>query len=127
METNNQNSKKYLRTGIIGTVVAAICCFTPLLAGLFIAVGLTGLVGGIDYVVFPVMFASLGLVAYALYLRDGAQGKSPKPIIVVLVVGFSILLIGLQFHYALRISIAAVALVAAYGIYLRFSTTESAP
>jgi len=126
MTTNDQNGKKYLRTGIIGSLVAAICCFTPLLVGIFIAIGLSGLVGGIDYVVFPVMFASLGLVAYFLYLRFGKQGISPKPIIVVLVLGFSILLIRLQFHYALRISIAVVALVALYGIYLRFLATRSA-
>ena len=56
-------------TGITGTVVAAICCFTPLLVVLLGGIGLSALVGWLDYVLFPALFASLGLVAYAYFLR----------------------------------------------------------
>ncbi len=107
--------------GIAGALIAAICCFTPLLVGLFALAGLSGLIGGIDYVVFPVMFASLGVVALALYQRAGSRGGSPKPVIIALVVAFSALLIGLQFRYAVRLSLAAVVLVLLYGLYLRLA------
>ncbi len=118
--------KKLLKRGIIGSAIAAVCCFTPLLVIAFVGVGLSGLIGGLDYVLFPILFGSLGVVAYALYLRAGRSGPSPRPIIAILVLAFSIGLIWLEFKYALRISIAATALVAAYGFYLRSATSRSA-
>ena len=118
-EMETSGSGKLLKTGIIGTLVAALCCFTPLLVIGFTAVGLTAAIGGIDYVVFPVMFASLGLIAYGLYLRAGRSGPDPKMLIIALVVAFSGLLLWLEFRYALRISLLAVLLVAVYWFYLR--------
>lgn len=118
-------NKSLLKTGIIGTLIAALCCFTPLLVITLTAVGLSAIVGGVDYVLFPVMFASLGLIAYALYLQSGAVGTSPKPIIVVAVIVLSALIIWLQFHYALRISIASAVAVALYGFYLRKSALST--
>ncbi len=111
--------QRLLTTGIIGTAIAAICCFTPLLVVTLTAVGLSAIVGGVDYVLFPVMFASLGLVAYALYLRSGSRGPAPKPVILAAVIVLSAAIIWLEFRYALRISIAAALAVAAYGFYLR--------
>ena len=107
-----------LRTGSIGTAIAAICCFTPALVILVGFAGLSALVGWLDYGLFPMMFASMGLVALALYLRSGNKGPSPKTLIVAAVVALSALLFWLEFRYALRISIAAAA-VAAYAYYLR--------
>ncbi|NRA87479.1 MAG: mercury resistance system transport protein MerF [Rhizobiales bacterium] len=118
-EIKQPKSKKMLKVGILGSLTAAICCFTPLLVFGLAGVGLSGLVGGIDYLVFPILFASLGMIAYALYIRSGNQNASPKPIIAILVVAFSALIIWLEFKFALRISLAAVALVAIYGFYLR--------
>lgn len=120
------NDKKILATGLTGTVVAALCCFTPLLVIGLTGAGLSALVGGIDYVVFPVMFASLGLVAYARYQRSGGIGFKPKPVIAVLVIGFSAVLLLLEFRFAIRISIAAVALVIIYGLYLRSAQARAA-
>jgi len=117
---------KMIKTGIAGSLIAAVCCFTPLLVFAFAGAGLSGLIGGIDYVVFPIMFASLGVVAQALYIRAGRPNPSPKPIIAILVVGFAALLIWLEFRYALRISLAAVALVAIYGFYLRSANPQAA-
>ena len=71
------------------------------------------------------LFASLGLVGYAIYLRSGNRGPSPKIIIIVLVIALSAILFLLEFRYALRISIAATVLVAAYGYYLRRLTNSS--
>lgn len=118
-------SGKMLKTGIAGSLIAAVCCFTPLLVFALAGVGLSGLVGGVDYVLFPVMFASLGVVALALHIRAGRPGNSPKPVIAILVVAFSALLIWLEFKFALRISLAAVALVVIYGFYLRSAKTQT--
>lgn len=113
------NDKSLLRSGSAGTVIAALCCFTPVLVILFGVLGLSAFVGWIDYVVFPVMFVSMGLLAYALYLRSGRKGPSPSVAIVVLVAAFTALLLWLEFRYALRISIAAVVMTASYGYFLR--------
>ena len=66
-------SRNLLTTGIIGTVIAAICCFTPLLVITLTAIGLSAIVGGVDYVLFPVMFASLELIAYAQLIPSTAR------------------------------------------------------
>ena len=60
---------KLLRTGSLGTAIAAICCFTPALVVLVGFAGLSAIVGWLDYGLFPMLFASMGLVPYALYLR----------------------------------------------------------
>jgi len=112
------NDKKLLRNGVIGTVIAMLCCFTPVLVIMLGFVGLSGIIGGLDYGLFPMLFASLGMVGYALYQRSGNRGPSPNIIIIVLVIGLSALLFWLEFKFALRISIAAVAIVAVYGFYL---------
>ncbi len=113
------NDEKLLRRGVAGTVIAMLCCFTPVLVILLGFVGLSAIIGSLDYGLFPILFASLGLIAYALYLRSGNRGPSPKIIIIMLVITLSALLFWLEFRYALRISIAATALVAVYGLYLR--------
>jgi len=111
--------KKLLRTGYIGTAVTMICCFTPALVVLFGFAGLTAFVGWLDYGLFPMLFASMGVVAYALYLRFGCKGPSPTVPIIAIVVALSSLLFWLEFRYALRISLAAAAITAAYAYYLR--------
>ena len=111
--------KKMLRTGSIGVAIAAICCFTPALVVLVGFAGLSAIVGWLDYGLFPILFASMGLVAHALYLRSDRKGPSPTAAIVVVAVALSALLFWLEFRYALRISIAAAVAVAAYAYYLR--------
>ncbi len=111
--------KKLLRVGSIGAGIAAICCFTPALVVLVGFAGLSAIVGWLDYGLFPILFASMGLVAYALYLRSGRKGPSPTVALVAAMVALSALLFWLEFRYALRISIAAALAVAAYAYYLR--------
>ena len=113
------NDRKLLRTGFSGAAITAICCFTPALVVLLGFAGLSTIVGWLDYGLFPILFASMGLVAYALYLRSGRKGPLPTAAIVVAVVALSALLFWLEFQYALRISIAAAIAVAAYAYYLR--------
>ncbi len=118
--------KKQMRRGIYSSAVAAICCFSPLLVVLLGVVGLSSWLGWIDYVLFPAMFASLGVVAHASYIRSGKTGPQPVIIILFLVAALSGLLFWLEFRFALRISIAAMAAVFLYGFYLRRACAISA-
>ncbi len=111
--------KKLLRIGSGGAAIAAICCFTPALVVLLGFAGLSAIVDRLDYGLFPILFASMGLAAYALYLRAGSKGPSPTAVIVVAAVAFSALLFWLEFRYALRVSVAAAFAVAVYAYYLR--------
>jgi mercuric ion transport protein len=58
-----------LTTGVVGAVVAAVCCATPLLAVVFGAVGLTAWLAKADYVLIPALIVCLALVAFGLYRR----------------------------------------------------------
>ena len=64
------NNKAILSTGIIGTVIAALCCFTPVLVILLAAVGLSALTGYLDYVLFPALVFFVLLTIYALWRRQ---------------------------------------------------------
>jgi mercuric ion transport protein len=66
------NNDKLLRYGVIGTVVAAICCFTPILVVLLGVIGLSAAVGWLDYVLFPTLALFIGLTAFALWKRRSA-------------------------------------------------------
>ena len=63
------NDRKLLATGVIGTVIAALCCFTPILVVLLGVVGLSAILGWLDYVLFPALAFFIGLTVYALYRR----------------------------------------------------------
>jgi mercury(II) reductase len=63
-------NKKLLCTGATGTVITAICCFTPVLAVLLGALGLSAWLGWIDYVLFPALAAFLGITVYAAHHRQ---------------------------------------------------------
>ena len=51
-------SNKLLRVGVVGTVIAALCCFTPILVILFATLGLSWAVDYLDYLLLPVMVVS---------------------------------------------------------------------
>ena len=59
-----------LRTGIVGSVIVALCCFTPILVLVLGAVGLSALVGWLDIVLLPALALFLGITAYALWRRQ---------------------------------------------------------
>lgn len=56
-----------LKTGIVGSVIAAICCFTPVLVLLLGAIGLSAWLGWLDYVLLPALIVFLGITAYGLW------------------------------------------------------------
>ena len=58
-----------LNTGLIGSIIAALCCLTPVLTVLLGALGLGWLVGYLDSILLPVIVMFLGLVGYALWRR----------------------------------------------------------
>ena len=60
---------RLLKTGVIGSLIAALCCATPVLAVLLGAIGLGWLAGSTDYVVLPVLVLCLGLIGYALWRK----------------------------------------------------------
>ncbi len=67
-----------LRTGIAGTVIAAICCFTPVLVVALGAVGLSAWLGWLDYVLLPTLAIFLGLTVYGLWLRQRRRGSDRR-------------------------------------------------
>ncbi len=63
------NNSGLLITGIVGTVIAALCCFTSVLVIVLGAVGLSAWVGGLDYVLLPTLGLFVLITVYALYRR----------------------------------------------------------
>jgi mercuric ion transport protein len=59
------SDSKLLGTGVIGAVIAAICCFTPVLVVVLGGVGLGALTGYLDYVLLPALVFFVGLTIYA--------------------------------------------------------------
>lgn len=82
------DNRTLLRTGVAGTVVAALCCATPALVVLLGAVGLSAWVGWLDYALIPALVVFLGITIYALTRRrveaaccvvpDRAQASAPE-------------------------------------------------
>lgn len=66
-------SSTLLKTGIIGTVIAAICCATPVLVILFGAVGLSAMVGWLDFVLLPALAIFLIITGYAMWKRHQTE------------------------------------------------------
>ncbi len=67
------DNKRLLKSGLIGTVVMALCCFTPLLVWLLAAVGMSAVVGMLDYVLLPALGIFLAITIYALIKRPQAR------------------------------------------------------
>ncbi len=56
-----------ITTGVVGGLIAAICCATPLLAIVFGAVGFTAWLANADYILMPALIICLALVGFGLY------------------------------------------------------------
>ena len=64
------NERTLLGAGLAGTVIAALCCFTPVLIVLASVVGFSAIVGYLDYVLLPALVFFIGLTAYAVWQRN---------------------------------------------------------
>ncbi len=66
------DERTLLKTGIAGSVIAAVCCATPILVILLGALGLSAWVGWLDFVLLPALVVFVGITIYALRRRQGA-------------------------------------------------------
>ncbi len=69
------DDRKLLGVGLIGALVAALCCFTPVLVVLLTAVGLSAVVGWLDTVLLPALAIFVALVVYALIRQRLANSQ----------------------------------------------------
>ena len=60
---------RLLTVGISGSIIAAICCFTPALTILLGAAGLAAAIGWLDLMLVPALVGFLIITGYALYRR----------------------------------------------------------
>lgn len=71
------NKEKFLvRFGVIGTVLVALCCFTPALVLLLSAVGLSALTGYLDFVLLPALGIFIGITVYAFYRKTKRDAEN---------------------------------------------------
>ena len=61
---------KLFKIGVAGTIISALCCFTPILVVVFGTVGLSAAIGWLDYVLLPALFIFVALTIYALVRRN---------------------------------------------------------
>jgi mercuric ion transport protein len=60
-------NRKLLSIGIVGSVVAALCCFTPLLVVVLGLIGLSALTAPLDLFLVPALILFLLITVYALW------------------------------------------------------------
>ena len=68
--SGDTSDRRLLTTGIVGIIITALCCFTPVLAVLFSVVGLSALLGWLDIVLFPALAFFIALTIYAIWRRQ---------------------------------------------------------
>ena len=60
-----KSERRLLTTGIAGTIVAAVCCFTPALVILLGVIGLSAWLAWLDFVLFPALAIFIVVTIYA--------------------------------------------------------------
>lgn len=70
---NVKDPKTLVRVGLVGTVLVALCCFTPILVILLGVVGLSAITGYLDYVLLPALAIFIGLTIYAIWRKRKAD------------------------------------------------------
>ncbi|WP_299727552.1 mercury resistance system transport protein MerF [uncultured Tateyamaria sp.] len=68
------DNRKLLRIGAIGTVVTALCCFTPLLVIVLSAIGLAGVIAYLDLVLLPLLGLFVLVLITALIRKVRSNG-----------------------------------------------------
>lgn len=66
------------KTGLVGTVIVALCCFTPLLIWALAALGLIALAPYLDPILLPLLGVFIALTIWGL-IRS-FPNKSDKPL-----------------------------------------------
>ena len=67
--------RKLLSLGIAGTLIAALCCFTPVLVVILGAIGLSAWVTGLDNLLFAALVGFAALTIYALFRKSRAAAE----------------------------------------------------
>lgn len=67
-----------LRVGMAGSVVTALCCFTPILAVGLAAVGLSAFIDWLDPVLLPTLAIFLAITGYATWQRHRHRMRTDK-------------------------------------------------
>ncbi len=72
--------RKLLGVGLVGALVAALCCFTPVLVVLLTTVGFSAVVGWLDFVLLPALAMFMAIVSYSLFRlwRANAQDEGHR-------------------------------------------------
>lgn len=68
-----QDPAKLVKVSVVGTLIVALCCFTPVLVILLAVLGLSALAGYLDYVLLPTLAMFIGLTVYAVLRRRQAD------------------------------------------------------
>lgn len=71
------NAKSAFIASLTGTIVVALCCFTPFLVLILGVIGLGAWIGYLDYVLLPALGALIGLTLYS-YWRYRCCCRQPK-------------------------------------------------
>ncbi len=75
------DTRTLLKTGLAGTAVTALCCFTPLLVVIFGLLGITSWLGWIDWVLLPALGLFVGLTVYALLATRRRRAQNAVPVL----------------------------------------------
>ena len=59
-----------LTVGVTGTIVTALCCFTPILTILLGAVGISAFLGYLDLILLPALAIFVAITIYAFWRRQ---------------------------------------------------------
>jgi mercuric ion transport protein len=62
-----EKHKNLLKIGGIGSIVAALCCSTPILVLFLSAIGLGALTAYLDYILLPILAGFIILTIYGLF------------------------------------------------------------
>jgi len=76
---SGDQTKRLLVIGGIGSVLTALCCFTPILAILLTAIGLGAALGYLDYVLLPVLAVFVGMIVIALLRKLNRNRSEGRP------------------------------------------------
>jgi mercuric ion transport protein len=65
-------SNKLLKVGLLGSVITALCCFTPILVGVLSVFGLGVIISYLDFVLLPLLavFIVLTIVGFIRYKQN---------------------------------------------------------
>lgn len=76
---DNGPNTKLIGTGVAGALVSTLWCVTPVLVVLLGALGMTVWVAKLEYILIPVVVASIGVVIVAAVRQKRAcPNKSPQ-------------------------------------------------